>query len=119
MGNYRNNPWFASTHSTAAGIVLEQRDSTIDAAAQGYVARKYRLRGVSISGTTAIAISTLAIKVIYGRSSVDATTQEFISDPGITQRLITDIMGIEGEYIGIESTAAHPDGGLSIAIWGD
>jgi hypothetical protein len=32
---------------------------------------------------------------------------------------VAGIMGIEGEYIALESTVAHADGGLSLMMWGD
>ena len=119
MEKYRNNPWFASTHSTAAGIILEQRDSTFDAAAQGFAPRRYRLRGFAISGSTAVAVSTTPIKILYGRSSADAITAELTNEPGAGMLGVANILGIEGEYIGFETTVAHADGGLTFLAWGD
>ena len=117
--NYRNNAWFQSTHTTAAGIALEQRASTFDAASIGYMPPVYRLRGFAVSGSTAVAISTTPIKVIYGRSSIDAITQEITNEPGAGIVGVTGLIGIEGEYIALETTVAHADGGLTFIMFGD
>ena len=116
---YRNNPWFVSTHTTAAGVLLEQSDPpTTDM--QGRPNRRFRLRGFAVSGTTAIAVTTEALKIIYGESSIaPQTTVALCAQPGANLFYQNGLMGIEGGYIAIASTAAHADGSLVISMWGD
>ena len=116
---YRNPAWFASTHTTAAGIALEQSQvGTTDM--QGRSDRVFRLRGFAVSGSTAVAISTSPIKVIYGDSSVaPEITAELCNEPGASMTGVSGIMGIEGGYIALETTVAHADGGLTFMMWGD
>ena len=121
-GEYRNQPWFASTHTTAAGVALEfaGRSAATTAAQFGSAAPKYRLRGFAVSGSTAVAVSTSPIKVIYGESSAGAnTTAEICNEPGASMVGVAGIVGIEGGYIALETTVAHADGGLTFMMWGD
>ena len=122
-GNYRNQPWFVSTHTTAAGIALEYtggKSSATTAAAFGAQPPRYRLRGFSVSGSTAVAISTTPIKIIWGHSSLSPlSTSEVCNEPGAGMVGISGILGIEGGYIAIETTVAHADGGLTFCMWGD
>lgn len=112
---YRNKPWFASTHSTAAGVILEHNPSI-----GSFGGQKLRLRGFYISGSTAVNVSTTPIKLIYGDSSAGVlSTIELCNDPGASMVGVSQLMGLEGRYFAIESTAAHADGGLSVAMWGD
>jgi hypothetical protein len=123
MSNYRNQPWFISTNTTAAGIALEYtggKSSATTAAALGAQPPRYRLRGFSVSGSTAVAISTTPIKIIWGHSSLSPlSTSEVCNDPGVNPFVVTDLMGIEGGYLALETTVAHADGGLTFAMWGD
>ena len=120
---YRNQPWFVSTNTTAAGIALEYtggKSSATTAAAYGSQPPRYRLRGFSVSGSTAVAISTTPIKLIWGASSLSpASTSELCNEPGAGMAGISGLLGIEGGYIAIETTVAHADGGLTFAMWGD
>lgn len=119
MTDHRNKPWFASTHTTAAGIALE-KSIPISTASQYGRQTELRLRGFAISGSTAVAISTTPIKVIWGASSVSPqTTAELCNEPGIGMVGVAGIMGIEGGYIALETTVAHADGGLTFMMWGD
>lgn len=122
MREYRNNPWFASTFTTATGIALEYAGQSGATTGAQFGASKpvYRLRGFAISGSTAIAISTLGIKIIYGDSSeTPATTATLCAQPGAGSIVVDGILGIEAGYIALESTVAHADGGLYFAMWGD
>lgn len=120
---YRNNPWFASTHTTAAGIALEYTgglSSRTTAAQYGSQKPIFRLRGFAISGSTAVAISTDPIKIIYGESSDNPqTTADLCNEPGAGMVGVDGIVGIEGGYIALETTVAHADGGLTFAMWGN
>jgi len=112
---YRNKPWFASTHSTAAGVILERNP-----AIGSYGGQRLRLRGFAISGSTAVAVSTTPIKILYGDSSAGVlTTAELCNEPGAGMVGVSGIMGIEGAYIALETTVAHADGGLTFVMWGD
>ena len=112
---FRNKPWFVSTHSTAAGVLLEQNP-----AVGAYGGQKLRLRGFYISGSSAVAVSTTPMKLIYGDSSAGVlTTIDLCNEPGAGMVGVSQMMGIEGRYFAIESTVAHADGGLSLAMWGD
>ena len=119
-GEYRNQPWFASTFSTAAGVVLEfSQVPTTDML--GRATRRYRLRGVCVGGSTAAAAaSTNNIRVLYSDSSIGVqNTAVLCRDPGSSQVLVSGIMGIEGGYIALESTLAAADGGRTYSMWGD
>lgn len=126
MANYKDAPWFASTHTTAAGVALEFTGTTdhssLDSTQTGYgtLPRTYRLRGFAVSGSTAVAISTDPIKILYGDSSgATLTTAELCQEPGIGMVGISGLVGIEGGYIALETTVAHADGGLTFSMWGD
>src|SRR3990167_4442645 len=104
---YRNKPWFVSTWSSAAGVLLEKNP-----AVGSYGGQQLRLRGFYVSGSTAVAISTLPMKLIYGDSSAGAlTTITLCAQPGANMIGVSQMMGIEGRYFAIESTVAHADGG--------
>ena len=121
-GNYRNTPWFVSTNTTAAGIALEYTGVTAGTTNVRFGANgpRYRLRGFSVSGSTAVAISTTPIKIIWGESSLTPlSTSEVCNDPGAGMVGISGLVGIEGGYIAIETTIAHADGGLTFCLWGD
>ena len=121
-GEYRNQPWFVSTHTTAAGVALEfaGRSAATTGAQFGAAVPKYRLRGFAVSGSTSVAISTSPIKVIYGESSLGAaTTAELCNEPGSGMIGVSGLVGIEGGYIALETTVAHADGGLTFMMWGD
>jgi len=122
----QNRPWFASGHSTAAGLIVEWNPMS------GYVSSlssqtphygslpTFRLRGFAISGSTAVAISTVPIKLNYGRSSGATLTTIFLcAEPGAGMLGAANIMGIEAGYFSIRSTVAHADGGLTGLLWGD
>ncbi len=118
----QNNPWFVSTHTTAAGIALEYTGgfSSLSTEVTYGGKRRFRLRGYTVSGSTGVAISTDPIKIIYGDSSVSPhTTAELCNEPGIGMVGVSGIMGIEGGYIALETTVAHADGGLTFVMWGD
>ena len=116
---YRNSPWWVSTFSTAAGILLEQsQPATTDM--QGRNQRRFRLRGFSISGTSVVAVSTTPIKVVYGYSSIaPENTVVLCHQPGASMIGASGLVGVEGGYIAIESTIVHADGGLVVTMWGD
>ena len=116
-----NKQWYASAQSTAAGIIVEYtgRSSPTNAGGTGQTER-YRLRGVAISGTSAVALSTVPLMVHTGDSSAGVlTSQAIMSQRGVNGLMLTGLMGIEGGYIAISSTIAHADGGLTVSIWGD
>ena len=118
----KNKPWFASTHTTAAGIALEYTGgfSSLTTEVTYGGKRTYRLRGFAISGSTTVAISTLPIKVIYGDSSANPhTTAELCNEPGAGMIGVSGIVGIEGGYIALETTVVHAHGGLTFMMWGD
>ena len=73
---HRNKPWFASTHTTAAGIALEFSGQSGQTTAFAYGGGRpvYRLRGVAVSGSTAVAVSTSPIKLVFGESSNNPAT---------------------------------------------
>src|SRR3990167_6958684 len=112
---YRNLPWFASTHTTAAGVALEFSGPTLTTDARfGANLPVFRLRGFAVSGSTAVAVSTTPIKVIYGDSSAGGlTSAEICNEPGVGMVGVSGIVGIEGGYISLETTVAHADGGLT------
>ena len=112
-----NKPWFVSGFSTAAGIIVEFRP---DQSADWGKTRDYKLRGFAVSGSTALAISTNPIKLIYGKSSAaELTTIVLTAEPGAGMLGAAQLMGLEGGYFAIESTVAHADGGLTVFMWGD
>ena len=113
--DHRNRPWFVSTNSTAGGVILEYNPA-VGTYGQG----SFRLRGFYASGSTAVAVSTLPLKLIYGDSSAGVlSTIELCAEPGAGMVGVSQLMGLEGRYFAIESTAAHADGGLTVAMWGD
>ena len=117
---YRNRPWFASTISTAAGVVLERSQvGTTDM--QGRHDRRFRLRGICVGGSTAAAAATTnSIRVLYSDSSIGIqNTAVLCRDPGSSQVVIDGLMGIEGGYIALETTLAAADGGRTYSMWGD
>jgi len=118
---YRNTPWFASTNTTAAGVALEYSGPPLTTDARfGANLPVFRLRGFAISGSSAVAISTNPIKVIYGDSSAGGlTSAEICNEPGAGSIVLDGILGIEGGYIALETTVAHADGGLTFLMWGD
>ena len=111
----RNKPWFVSTFSTAAGVLLEKNPP-----AGSYGQNTLRLRGFYVSGSTAVVVSTTPMKLIYGDSSAGALTSiALCNEPGAGMIGVSQLMGLEGRYFALESTVAHADGGLSVAMWGD
>ena len=117
-----NKPWFVSAHTTAAGIALEYTDKNVRTSVAQYGAGQvtYRLRGFAVSGSTAIAISTTPITLIYGNSSLSPqTTLAITNEPGIGMVGANDLMGLEGGYFALETTVAHAHGGLTFLMWGD
>ena len=120
LNEYRNRPWFVSTNTTAAGVALEYNPISTAKGAYGVQFAGYRLRGYSISGSTAVAVSSTPIKLIYGASSGAAlTSEELCNEPGAGMVGVNGIMGIEGGYFALETTVAHADGGLTFSMWGD
>jgi hypothetical protein len=114
----RNAPWFVSNFTTAAGILAEK--SAGGASTVQGRRTQYRLRGYSVSGSTAIAVSSTPLKLRLGPSSDGPfTSHQIANEPGAGMIGAANIMGIEAGYIAIQSTVAHADGGLSVMLWGD
>lgn len=73
-----------------------------------------------MSGSTAVAISTLVIALRYGDSSgATLTTIALCKEPGASMIGAAGLMGIEFGYAAVHSSVAHSDGGLTASIFGD
>ena len=116
----RNSPWFASGFSTAAGVIVEKSVAPLTTLTGTGNPTQYRLRGYSVSGSTALAISTNPIKLRLGPSSAGPfTSHRIANEPGIGMIGATRLQGIEAGYIAIQTTVVHANGGLTVMIWGD
>ncbi len=112
---YKNQPWFVSGFTTAAGVIAEYNP-----AQTVYNHRNFRLRGFAVSGSTTLAISTTPMKLRYGRSSdATLTSVALTAEPGASMLGAAHIIGLEAGYFAIQSTVAHANGGLTVLLWGD
>lgn len=118
-----NKAWLVSGFSTAVGVIVEWNPfDGYDSSAQSFSGklREYKLRGFSVSGSTAVAISTLVISLRHGKSSdAPLTTLALCKEPGAGQQGITELEGINAGYFALYTSVAHADGGLVGMIWGD
>lgn len=122
----KNKPWFKSALSTASGVIVEWNPMALYVSSTPTVTPhygelpSYNLRGFAVSGSTAIAVSTLVISLRYGKSSAGTlSTIALCKEPGAAMLGADNLMGIEGGYFALYTSVAHADGGLVGMIWGD
>ncbi len=99
--------WFEGGNTTAAGVIAEHRSTT-----------PLHLLGYTVAGSTVNEISTRAISIWFGDSSVSCSTHVVCPEPGVGMLGVAGIIGISGKYIALVTSAAHADGGLIGTLWG-
>lgn len=73
-----------------------------------------------MSGSSVATPSSEGIYLRFGASSAAVLTTVFLcANPGVGMNSADNMIGIEGTYLAIFTSVAHPDGGLVATMWGD